>query len=98
MENDFKQLQQEAKKKAEQERAMQYVTCPKLTKTLVKLQQVHNEFFEEYDRAYDIGIRDKSDKMEDDFTTSFVNIRDTITTLMANLLQSDLYRAVPCDF
>ena len=85
----------EFEKKEEQERAMKNVTCPKLANTLVKLQQVYNEFYEEYDRAYDLGVRDKNDKMESDFTTSFDNIQGVIATLMANLLQSDLYRAVP---
>lgn len=97
MENDIKQLQKEAEKKAEQERAMQNVKCPKLANTLVKLQQVYKEFYEEYDRAYDLGVRDKNDKMESDFTTSFEDMQGVIATLMANLLQSDLYRAVPCE-
>ena len=95
MDKDIKQIQQEFEKKEEQERAMKNVTCPKLANTLVKLQQVYNEFYEEYDRAYDLGVRDKNDKMESDFTTSFDNMQGVIATLMANLLQSDLYRAVP---
>lgn len=95
MDKDIKQIQQEFEKKEEQERAMKNVTCPKLANTLVKLQQVYNEFYEEYDRAYDLSIRDKNDKMESDFTTAFDNMQGVIATLMANLLQSDLYRAVP---
>lgn len=95
MDKDIKQIQNEFEKKEEQERAMKNVTCPKLANTLVKLQQVYNEFYEEYDRAYDLGVRDKNDKMESDFTTSFDNMQGVIATLMANLLQSDLYRAVP---
>lgn len=62
-EQNIKDIQQEVRAKAEQERAMQNVTCPKLAKTLVKLQQVNNEFYEEYDRAFDLGARDKDDKM-----------------------------------
>ena len=77
---------------------MKNVTCPKLANTLVKLQQVYNEFYEEYDRAYELSIRDKNDKMESDFTTAFDNMQGVIATLMANLLQSDLYRAVPYEF
>lgn len=95
MDKDIKQIQQEFEKKEEQERAMQNVKCPKLANTLVKLQQVYNEFYEEYDRAYELSIRDKNDKMESDFTTAFDNMQGVIATLMADLLQSDLYRAVP---
>lgn len=98
MDKDIKQIQQEFEKKEEQERAMKNVTCPKLTNTLVKLQQVYNEFYEEYDRAYELSIRDKNDKMESDFTTAFDNMQGVIATLMAKLLQSDLYRAVPYEF
>lgn len=95
MDKDIKQIQQEFEKKEKQERAMKNVACPKLANTLVKLQQVYNEFYEEYDRAYELSIRDKNDKMESDFTTAFDNMQGVIATLMANLLQSDLYIAVP---
>lgn len=61
MDKDIKKIQQEFEKKEEQERAMKNVTCPKLANTLVKLQQVYNEFYEEYDRAYDLGVRDKNE-------------------------------------
>ena len=61
MDKDIKQIQKEFEKKEEQERAMKNVTCPKLANTLVKLQQDYNEFSEEYDRAYDFGVRDKND-------------------------------------
>jgi len=94
-ENNIKQIQEEIRAKQEQERAMMNVTCPKLAKTLVKLQQVSNEFYEEYDRAYDLGVREKNDKMETEFMDAYDNLQTVITDLMVRVLQVDLCDAVP---
>lgn len=95
MDENIQQIQKEVEKKMVQEQAMKNVTCPKLAKTLVKLQQVSNEFYEEYDRAYNIGARDLHDDMEQDFLDAYDNLQQVITSLMTNVLQVDLCNAVP---
>lgn len=98
MDKDIQQIHQENQEKMEQERAMKNVTCPKLARTLVKLQQVNNEFYKEYDRAYDLGVRAKDDKMELEFMDAYDNLQTVITTLMTKILQADLYDALPIHF
>lgn len=98
MEKDIQQIQQENKEKMEQERAMQNVTCPKLAKTLVKLQEVNNEFYNEFDRAYNIGARELHDDMENDFFNAYDQMQSVITNLMTKILQVELRNAVPSDY
>lgn len=98
MEKDIQQIQQEVEDKAKQERAMQNVTCPKLAKTLVKLQEVNNEFYNEFDRAYNIGARELHDDMENDFFSAYDQMQSVITNLMTKILQVELRNAVPSDY
>lgn len=79
----------------EREQAMMNVTCPKLAKTLVKLQQVSNEYFEEYLRALNYGVIDRGDKMGDGFNEAFDRLQHEIAKLMTKLLQQDLCEAMP---
>lgn len=97
-EQNIKDIQSEVCEQIAREQAMQNVTCPKLAKTLVKLQQVNNEFYEEYDRAFDLGARDKDDKMELEFMNAYDEVQGVITKLMTKILQMELYEALPINY
>lgn len=80
---------------SESEQAMRNVLCPKLARTLIKLQQVSNEFSAEYGRALNLGVIDTGNKMGDDFNTAFYDLQQVIAKLMTELLQVDLDEALP---